>query len=147
MGKSAESKLFVAHLRRDLTLISSGRRVLDNLASGEFTLGADNALTFTGPAGAKPEPGPADWSKVMVLRSEVLTLAYGRPRLKPRKSRSRYAATDARLYPRMQQLIQSGKAASSYAAAKAVAHLAEGTERGDHKVRRLQRGFDKPRNR
>ena len=43
--------------------------------------------------------------------------------------------------------MTSGRgAASSYAAAEAVARLAEGTERGDHKVRRLQRGFDKVRN-
>jgi len=88
-----------------------------------------------------------EWGNIIVLRSEVITLAYGRPKPKPRKSRSPYAVTDARLYPRMELLIQSGKAASSYAVAKAVAHRAEGTEMGDHKVRRLQPGFDKARNR
>ena len=96
---------------------------------------------------ATPNTRQGEWGNILVLRSEVITLAYGRPKPKPRKSRSPYAVTDARLYPRMELLIQSGKAASSYAVAKAVAHRAEGTEMGDHNVRRLQPGFDKARNR
>ena len=143
----AAAKLFDAHLRGALTLLSKGRRLADELPSGAATRNPNDGLSASDPIPVpKDNLFQGDWDGVVVLRSEVIALAYGRPEPKSRKSNSAYAAKDARLYARMAQLIQSGEAASSYAAAKAVAHLAEGTNRGDHKIRRLQRGFDKARN-